>query len=31
MLQADKERYKMENGGSAKLGDLDKDGKLSEL
>ena len=28
MLQADKERYKMENGGSM-LGDLDKDGKLS--
>ena len=28
MLEADKERYKMENGGSM-LGDLDKDGKLS--
>ena len=28
MLQADKERYKMESGGSM-LGDLDKDGKLS--
>jgi hypothetical protein len=28
MLEADKQRYKMENGGSM-LGDLDKDGKLS--
>ena len=30
MLQADKERYKMENGGSAKRGDLNKDGVMSE-
>ena len=28
MLEADKQRYKMENGGSM-LGDLDNDGKLS--
>jgi hypothetical protein len=30
MLQADKERYKMENGGSSKRGDLNKDGVMSE-
>jgi hypothetical protein len=30
MLHADKERYKMENGGSTKRGDLNKDGVMSE-
>ena len=30
MLQADKERYKMESGGSTKRGDLNKDGVMSE-
>ena len=30
MLHADKQRYKMENGGSTKRGDLNKDGVMSE-
>ena len=30
MLEADKQRYKMENGGSSKRGDLNKDGVMSE-
>ena len=30
MLEADKQRYKMESGGSSKRGDLNKDGVMSE-